>query len=488
MKQFIARSLIVWATTTLAVATVICLWPGNSRAEETNYASYYAWKQEYGPTHDARMQWWRQAKFGMFIHWGVYSVPAGIYKGKPVTHAGEWIMRTADIPVADYAAFTKQFDPTNFNADQWVKIARDAGMKYIVITAKHHDGFAMYHTRVDGYNIYDATPWHRDPLAELAKACREQGIRLGFYYSEAQDWHHPGGAAANKHPEADVDAQHHWDRAQEGSFDEYIDKVDVPQITELLSNYGPDTPAVLWWDTPIGMTPERVEKLLPLLKLKPDIITNNRLDEHHLTGDYETPEQKIPASGLPGDWETCMTINSTWGYKSTDHNFKSTETLIHNLIDIASKGGNYLLNVGPTSAGEIPQPEVERLIEIGRWMKVNGDAIYGTSASPFGHPFDWGRCTEKILPDTTLLYLHVWDWPANGRLAVPGLKNQIAKAYLLKNNLFGEHTSLKYASDADGAVISLPKTAPDKISSTVVVEIAGTPEIVQTPILGTANP
>lgn len=463
--------------TSLALATGLFLLPANSRAEDSNDASLQMWQQDYGPTHDARMQWWRQAKFGMFIHWGVYSVPAGVYKGQPVTHAGEWIMRTADIPVADYAAFTKQFDPTNFNADQWVQIAKAAGMKYMVITAKHHDGFCMFHTRVDGYNIYDATPWHRDPLAELAVACRKQGIRLGFYYSEAQDWHHPGGAAANKNPQADVDAQHHWDPAQKGSFDEYVEKVDVPQITELLSNYDPDTPAVLWWDTPIGMNPARVEKLLPLLKLKPEIITNNRLDEHHLTGDYQTPEQKIPTNGLAGDWETCMTINGTWGYKSTDEKFKSAETLIHNLVDIASKGGNYLLNVGPTSAGEIPQPEIERLQEVGQWMKVNGDSIYGTTASPFGHPFDWGRCTAKIMPDKTILYLHVWNWPADGQLNLPNLKNQVAAAYLLKSSLFGRHLALKHTSDSDGVIVTLPNTAPDKISSTVVLEIQGAPEI-----------
>ena len=448
-----------------------------SGGADTNDPSYQMWEQDYGASHNARMGWWRDARFGMFIHWGVYSVPAGVYDGKPVEHAGEWIMRWADIPVATYAAYAKQFDPTNFNADQWVKIAKDAGMKYIVITAKHHDGFCMFHTAVDGYNIYDATPWHRDPLAELAVACRKQGIKLGFYYSEAQDWHHPGGAAANKHPEADVDAQHHWDVAQEGSFDEYIDKVDVPQVTELLSNYGPDTPAVLWWDTPIGMTPERVAKLLPLLKLKPAIITNNRLDDHHLTGDYQTPEQKIPTNGLPGDWETCMTINGTWGYKAADHNFKSAETLIHNLVDIASKGGNYLLNVGPTSAGEIPPGEVERLRQMGKWMDVNGEAIYGTSGSPFGHPFVWGRCTEKTTPQGATLYLHVWQWPADGELDVPGLKNQVVKAYLLKRNALGMHETLKTTTGANGIFVSVPKTAPDKISSTVVLEIQGPPEI-----------
>ncbi|HTV43453.1 MAG TPA: alpha-L-fucosidase [Candidatus Sulfotelmatobacter sp.] len=477
MKKRIVPLLPIWMTTSAALAAAVWLPGANSHAADTDDPALEMWKQDYGPTHDERMQWWREAKFGMFIHWGVYSVPAGTYHGQTVPHAAEWIMRWADIPVAEYASYAKQFDPTNFNADEWVRIAKDAGMKYIVITAKHHDGFAMFHTHVDGYNIYDATPWHHDPLAELADACRKQNIRLGFYYSEAQDWHHPGGAAASKHPEADVDKQHHWDPAQTGSFDEYEDKVAVPQVRELLSNYGPDTPAVLWWDTPVGMTPDRVEKLLPLLKLKPGIITNNRLDEHHLTGDYQTPEQKIPANGLSGDWETCMTINGTWGYKSSDTKFKSAETLIHNLVDIASKGGNYLLNVGPTSAGEIPQPEVERLQEIGEWMKVNGDSIYGTTASPFGHPFDWGRCTEKVLPDKTILYLHVWDWPADGKLSVPNLKNQVAKAYLLKPSLFGERKQLQFASDSDGLNLTLPRTAPDKISSTVVLEFPGTPQI-----------
>ena len=475
MKKITA--LFRWATVITILATAILCGGEKARAAETNTPALEMWRQDYGPTHDERMQWWRQAKFGMFIHWGVYSVPAGVYKGQDVPGIGEWIMRNANIPVAEYAEYTKQFDPTNFDAMQWVKIAKDAGMKYIVITAKHHDGFAMFHTKVDGYNIYDATPWHHDPLAELAVACRKQGIRLGFYYSEAQDWHHPGGAAANKHADHDVDAQHHWDTAQEGSFDDYIQNVDVPHIKELLSNYGPDTPAVLWWDTPIGMTPDRVEKLLPLLKMKPAIITNNRLDSDHVTGDYETPEQKIPTNGLPGDWETCMTINGTWGYKSTDHNFKSTEALVHNLIDIASKGGNYLLNVGPTSTGIIPQPEVERLKETGKWMDVNGEAIYGTSASPFGHPFAWGRCTEKTADGQTTLYLHVWDWPKDGKLTVPGLKNQIAKAYLLKTDWLGMHKKLETMNDANGVTISVPKTAPDTISSTIVLQLRGAPDI-----------
>jgi alpha-L-fucosidase len=416
-----------------------------------------AWQRECGATHDKRMQWWREARFGMFIHWGVYSVPAGVWKGEQSKHIGEWLMLDYKIPVAEYAELAKQFNPVKFDADRIVKIARDAGMKYIVITSKHHDGFAMFHSSASPYNIYDATPFKRDPLKELAAACKKQGMRLGFYYSEAQDWHHPGGAAAKGG---------HWDKAQDGSMDDYIDKIAVPQVKELLSNYGPVS--ILWWDTPVGMTPERVSKLLPLLKIQPDIITNNRLDKDKKTGDFSTPEQKIPATGMPGkDWETCMTMNTTWGYKSFDNKWKSTETLLHNLIDIASKGGNYLLNVGPTSEGEIPQPSVERLSEIGKWMKVNGESIYGTTASPFKE-LSWGRCTTKISGDGATLYLHVFDWPTDSKLVVPGLKNTVQEAHLLAT-----HSKLKTSASPQGIVVDLPKAAPDKISSTIVLRVKG---------------
>jgi len=427
-----------------------------------------AWQREFGPSHDERMKWWREARFGMFIHWGVYSVPAGVWQGTNVTASGaEWIMNRGRIPVADYQKFPAQFNPTNFNATEWVQLAKDAGMKYMVITAKHHDGFAMFRSRASQFNIYDATPFKRDPLKELAEACQQAGIKLGFYYSQAQDWNHPGGAAAgSKTGQPVIDAQNHWDAAQQGSMDEYIDRVAVPQVKELLSNYG--NVAVWWWETPTGMTSERAGKLLPLLKLQPGIISNNRLDKNKSTGDFETPEQKIPATGLPGkDWETCMTLNRTWGYRSYDHDWKSPETLIRNLVDIASKGGNYLLNVGPTSLGEIPGPSVERLKAVGSWMKVNGEAIYGTSASPFAR-LDWGRCTRKETKSGTTLYLHVFDWPADGELLVPGLQNPVKFGTLLA----GEKR-LSAINTAGGVVVKLPTVAPDKVSSTVVLQIAG---------------
>ncbi len=405
--------------------------------------------------HDARMEWWRQAKFGMFIHWGVYSVPAGYYHGQPVGGIGEWIMNHAKIPCAEYEAFATQFNPTKFDADTFVRIAKDAGMKYMVITAKHHDGFAMFNTEYSNWNIYKATPFGRDPLKELAAACQRQGMKLGFYYSQAQDWNNGGAAAGGK-----------WDKAQGTDMDAYINNVAVPQVRELLSNYGPL--AVLWWDTPIDMNHDRAQKLYDAVeKLQPQIIQNNRLGGG-FPGDTETPEQFIPATGYPGrDWETCMTMNGTWGFKKDDNNWKSTETLLRNLVDIASKGGNYLLNVGPDSEGVIPQPSVERLQQIGQWMKVNGDSIYGTTASPFPY-LAWGRCTRK--GDT--LYLHVFNWPQDGTLRVP-MTAEVDSARLLAGG-----TNDLDVQSADGHVeISLPKQAPDNIDSVVMLQIKGEPDI-----------
>jgi alpha-L-fucosidase len=400
---------------------------------------------------DARMKWWRDARFGMFIHWGLYAVPGGVWKGKETPWIGEWLMNSAKIPVADYVALTKQFDPEQFDAETWVKLAKAAGMKYIVITSKHHEGFAMFHTKVDGYNIFDATPFHRDPLKELAAACKREGIKLGFYYSQSQDWRHAGGAAYNGG---------HWDPAQDGSYDDYLRNVAVPQVKELLTEYGPVS--VIWWDTPADMTPERANLFEPLLKLQPQIISNDRLGGP-LHGDYGTPEQHIPAKGLGRDWETCMTINDTWGYKTGDHNFKSTETLLHNLVDVASKGGNYLLNVGPEPTGVIPGEESKRLLEMGAWLKTNGEAIYGTSASPFNSQVPWGRCTQK----NGKLYLTVWEWPKDGLLHVPIL-NSSSKAWTLVGK-----TPLTTAATGTETTIQLPATTNDPLGTVIVLQPSG---------------
>jgi alpha-L-fucosidase len=407
---------------------------------------------------DERMRWWREAKFGLFIHWGVYAVPAGTYDGKQIGGIGEWIMRNGKIPVAQYKAYARQFNPVKYDPKAWATLAREAGMKYVVITSKHHDGFALWDSKVSQWDIADATPYGKDLLTPLARAARGEGLRFGLYYSQAQDWTHPGGAKAGlKDGEG-------WDEAHKGSFDAYLKDIAVPQVGEILTQFKPD---ILWWDTPVLMNKERADPFLPLVARHPAIITNNRLGGPY-RGDTDTPEQHIPATGIPGrDWEVCMTMNDTWGFKSYDHNWKSTEDLLQKLSDIVSKGGNFLLNVGPTAEGEIPQPSIERLKEVGRWMKVNGEAIYGTTASPFSR-LPWGRCTTKLKADGATLYLHVFDWPTNGRLVVPGLKSKVKTARLL-----AARNRLEVEAGADGVVLTVPDKAPDPHVSVIRLEVEG---------------
>ncbi|HVZ26812.1 MAG TPA: alpha-L-fucosidase [Sediminibacterium sp.] len=429
---------------------------------------------------DQRMQWWREARFGMFIHWGVYAQWAGVYHGHELEHGGaEWIMNRSKIPVAEYQAKAREFNPVNYDPDAWVRMAKAAGMKYIVITAKHHDGFALFKSAASKWNVVDATAYGKDLLAPLAAACRKYGMHLGFYYSQAQDWNNPGGAVSRKkaaegwpNPDsARIDAytathKGHWDPAQEtASFNEYIDRVAVPQVKELLTHYG--KLGVLWWDTPTNMTEEAAKKLQSLLALQPQIITNDRLKRPDFPGDYKTPEQKIPnLAELDGqDWETCMTMNGTWGYRTSDHHFKSPETLIHNLCDIASKGGNYLLNVGPKPDGTFPQESIDILAALGKWMQVNGEAIYGTKASPLP-PLAWGRCTRKDQHGTTTLYLSIFNWPASGELIVPGLTAAVSKAVLLDG-----HQTCSYTLSPDGLHIKLPVTMPDPAATVIRVNL-----------------
>ena len=423
---------------------------------------------------DLRMKWFREARFGMFIHWGVYSQFAGSYKGKQVNESGcgslgEWIMLAAKIPIADYKEGAAQFNPEKFDADAWVSIAKEAGMKYIVITTKHHDGFAMYHTAVDKYNIYDATPFKRDPIAELAAACKKAGIKFGVYYSQNLDWGHPGGGAMSGP---------RWDPGQEGDYDDYIKNIAAPQVTELITRF---QPAVVWFDIPKkDLTPDQVRALMASFPKTPGMIYNNRMGGG-IEGDIETPEQTIPATGFPGrDWETCMTVNDTWGYKAQDTNFKPTAKLLQNLVDIASKGGNYLLNVGPDNKGLIPLPEVERLAEMGKWTKVNGESIYGTTASPFKKQLPWGRATQRH----GKLYLHVFDWPTDGKLVAPGLKSKVTRAYLLADP---EKAELAVAEDGESKIITVGSKAPDPAISVVGLEVEGDPEVVPVLIKPTAD-
>jgi len=422
-------------------------------------------KDETLTEHDLKMQWWREARFGMFIHWGLYAEPAGEWKGEQIPGISEWIMARAKIPVKEYEKLAGTFNPEKYNAEYWVKLAKFAGMKYIVITSKHHDGFAMFHSKASKYNIVDATPFDRDPLKELAEECKKQGIRLGFYYSQAQDWHEPGGTYFNIE-----EGKPHWDPdLKREPLMNYINGKAVPQVKEILENYGGLD--ILWWDTPRGMTEEAALALQDVVDDYPNLITNNRL-YRPWPGDFSTPEQHVPPTGLDYDWEVCMTMNTSWGYKWYDENWKSSKELIRMLVDIASKGGNLLLNVGPTAEGEFPKVSIERLKEIGQWMQQNSESIYGTSASPF-FKLPWGRCTTKKVKGNTRFYLHVFNWPKDGILKVPGFEANVRDVYLLSNP--EQRFAWKF-EDGD-LQIHAPAVIFDEINTVIVVKTKGDFEV-----------
>ena len=416
------------------------------------------------PERDKRLQWWREARFGMFIHWGLYAVPAGEWKGQPIAGIGEWIMNRAKIPVKEYEQLAGQFNPVKFNAEQWVQLAKDAGMKYIVITSKHHDGFAMYGSKVSRYNIVDATPFKRDPMKELAAACRKAGIKLCFYYSHAQDWHEPDGAGNN------------WDFPpdEKKDFARYFEAKAKPQVRELLTNYGPI--GLIWFDTPRLITAEQSRDITDMVHtLQPNCIVSGRVG--HNMGDYDSAgDNQITVGVVKRDWETPVTMNDTWGFKKDDSNWKPVPVLIKQLVRIASRGGNYLLNVGPTAEGEIPQPSVERLRAVGQWLRANNESITGASPSPFPYNQDWGLITTK----PGKMYLHVFEWPGR-QLTVYGIRNRVQKAYLLAEAA-RTPLALKQESKPDldfySASIGLPAAAPDANDSVIVLEIGGQPDVV----------
>jgi len=418
----------------------------------------------------ARLKWFNDARFGMFIHWGVYAVPGGVWKDKDVHGISEWILKSAKIPIADYKAFAKDFTAANYDPQAWADLAKEAGMKYVVITSKHHDGFALYDSAVSEWDAVDASGAKRDLLAPLAKAVRGNGLKFGLYYSQAQDWTHPGGAVMGTKPN-----QPAWDPAQAGNFASYIKTISVPQTQEILTRYKPD---IIWWDTPTHMNAELAKPFNDLLQQAPGIITNNRLGGGY-SGDTKTPEQHIPPRGYPGEtFEVCMTMNDSWGFKKNDHNWKSVTQILQNLTDIASKGGNFLLNVGPTADGRIPQESVERLKSVGQWMKANGEAIYGTEASPFPRRLPWGRVTRKTAGDKTTLYLHIWDWPQDGKLLLPTLQETPVSGRVLTS---GQQITAEASSQ--GLVINLPGKATDPIISVAVLEFDRPLTITQSPFI-----
>jgi alpha-L-fucosidase len=424
-------------------------------------------------TTEENKAWWRESRFGMFIHWGLYSLLA----------RGEWVQYTERIPVKEYEKLSKQFNPTKFDADEWVRLAKNAGMKYIVITAKHHDGFSMFKTDVSPFNIVDDTPYGKEILMDLASACQREGLKLCFYYSHVREWRHPH-AQSLEIQGADWMGNfgNFWDYPDEKqkNLQTYIDDFDKPQLKELLTQYGPI--GIIWFDTPSMIRPDQAQELVDLIReLQPNCLVNSRVsDDESVDYDYlSLGDCEIPGIPAGVDWETPMTICDAWGYNELPNNkYSSPDKLIHQLVDIVSLGGNLLLNVGPTADGVIPEEAQERLSEIGKWMDVNGDAIYGTKGSPFAKSPQWGRITRK----GSKLYLHVYEWQAS--ISLLGLNNKVKRCYLLSDS----NCMVSYKQNQADLVnnrlsrldFELPQITPDPYCTVVVLEIEGEPNVDQT--------
>lgn len=398
----------------------------------------------------SRMEQWREAKFGMFIHWGPYAVLAGEYNDKKVAGLGEWIMQYAKIPVHNYRNLANQFTAENYQASEWVDLAKRCGARYIVVTAKHHDGFALFNSAVSDWDAVDSSAAKADLLKPLVEECKKQNMHLGFHYSQAQDWVHPGGGSYAAP----------WDKAQAGDFGKYYDSIALPQIKELCNNYGPVFS--FFFDTPVQMSPTQAQATLAALP--PNTVINNRLGGTSVS-DYVCAEGQMPLHNIGAkNWELCTTMNASWGFKKEPLAWKDADDLLKELILTVSKGGNYLLNVGPLPDGSLPPQAIERFEFIGKWMHTNSESIYGTSASPFKQHTWNGACTQKNHADGSCsLYLHIFEPPTNGYLELNGLSNKDFTATVL-----GSDTPLTSKQSLNALRIKLPATGDQKFS---VIEV-----------------
>ncbi|HZK62806.1 MAG TPA: alpha-L-fucosidase, partial [Puia sp.] len=395
------------------------------------------------------IQWFRDAKFGLFIHWGLYSELGGVYKGKNYYGSGEWIMHQAKIPAAEYAALAKDFNPVNFNADAWAQMAKDAGIRYMVITAKHHEGFSMFDSKISDFNIVKASPYGKDPMKALAEATRRRGIKFGFYYSQFLDWHEPNGGGND------------WDFDEsKKDYQQYYHDKSIPQLKELLTHYGPL--GIIWFDMPGGLSREQTRAMVDSLHvLQPKALFSSRVGQG--LGDYtDFGDSEVPPLPVPGAWESIYTHNDTWGYIAHDMNFKSPKEIIHLLANVASKGGNLMLNVGPDGKGNIPAYSVSYLKATGRWLQKFGESIYGTTyglipAQP------WGVTTSK----PGKLFLQVMERPADGKLLVPGMGVRIQKIMQLDNK-----KPVSWKLTGNDLYVDLPELS-DKRNTVFVVEYTG---------------
>ena len=431
--------------------------------------------EEKAENREMRMAWFREAKYGMFIHWGLYAIPAGEWEGRRMPGFGEWIMHHARVSAAEYARLAERWYPENFDADAWVRLAKDAGMRYVVFTAKHHDGFAMYDSAASDFDVVDATRWKRDPLRELAEACARHGMRLGIYYSQAQDWHEPGGAGNTW----DFEVDEVKDRS--GAYDRYLREKAEPQVRELLTRYG--RVSCIWFDTPALITPERGERFVNIVReLQPECLIDGRLGA---AGDYVTMDDNTaPNLKEEGDWETPMTMNHTWGFRRDDRDWKSPTEILFKLVDVVSKGGNFLLNVGPDANGEIPAACADNLRFVGEWLRTNGEAIYGVQRTPFGAEFGEFSATQKdrhgkpvFLSRTTwrctsrpgkLYFFYFGD--RRSTVELPAFRNEIERAYIL-----GDAQQTDCAIEIINGVrtVQVPRQGPHATANVLCLEIEG---------------
>jgi alpha-L-fucosidase len=399
---------------------------------------------------EQKVKWFREAKFGMFIHWGLFSQQAGIYNEKRYYGVSEWIQQRAKIPALEYEKYAKDFNPSQFNAEEWVAVAKASGIKYIVITAKHHDGFAMYQSMVSAFNVVDATPFKRDPMKELVAACKKAGIKLGFYYSQFQDWHEPNGGG------------NVWDFEKKNKdYKQYYASKAVPQIKELLTNYGDI--GLIWFDTPGDMTAEESKEFLNKVKeWQPNCLVSSRVGNGQ--GDYKDfGDSEVPVGVVKEPWEAIATHNDSWGYSLFDENYKTPKEIIHLLSTVSSKGGNLLLNIGPLANGKIPEKSVSYFTATGDWLKKNGESIYGSTYSTIRQQV-WGVTTNK----PGKIYVHIFKPSFDGQIFVPIKGIKVNKTYWLENN-----KTVASESKADGIYLNVPGAFPDVRDAVVVIDYKG---------------
>ncbi len=407
-----------------------------------------------------RGQLFADGNYAMFIHWGLYSQLANRVGERTYYGIGEWIMhpRMAGIPVEKYEQLAHTFNPTRFDAKAIARLAKDAGMKYIVITSKHHDGFAMYDSKACDFNIVDATPWKKDPMKELATACREEGLGFGFYYSHNQDWTFPGGSGG---PRVD-------EHGEAATFDDYFVKKCLPQVEEITTQYGPIE--LVWFDTPGDMPKTYVQQLVDVVrKNQPHALVSGRAG--HGLGDYDTlGDMEVPSGNVEGWWESVDTTNDSWAHAWYDENWKTPKQILHRLIAAVGRGGTYMLNIGPRGDGSVPERASRSLRESGEWIRRYPQVVYATDASPWGHALPWGDATAR----GHRVFLSVFEWPASGKLYLPGLKTRIKSARLLNSELA---EPVAHERSSGWTVFDLPRRAPEELVSVVEIELAAAPEV-----------